>query len=92
MGTLIFSCPRTWRVIESGIETDDATLARLRPYSIRVECPYCKTAHELLIKDGHLFKMRPRRSRIHSTAVLCDEIDVGALVQRTLSTAGAEQN
>jgi hypothetical protein len=24
--------------------------------------------------------------------VLCDEIDVGALVQRTLSAAGAEQN
>jgi hypothetical protein len=78
-------------VIEPGIETDDTTLERLRPYSIRVECPYCKAAHELPIKNGHLFKMRPRQSRIHSTALLCDEIDVGALVERTLSAAQPEQ-
>jgi len=79
-------------VIEPGIETDDATLARLRPYSIKVECPYCNSPHELPIKDGHLFKMRPRRSQIHSTALLCDEIDVGALVQRTLSAAQPDQS
>jgi len=79
-------------VIARGIETDDTTLERLRPYSIRVECPYCKTSHELPIKDGHLFKMRPRRARIHSTALLCDELDVGALVQRTSSAAQREQN
>ena len=84
MGTLIFSCPKTWRVIEPGIETDDTTLVRLRSHSLRIDCPYCHVIHELKIKDGHLFKMRPRQSQIHCTGLLCDEVDVGALVQRTL--------
>jgi hypothetical protein len=87
MGSLIFSCPKTWRVIETGIETDDATLARLRSCSLSVDCSYCHATHELKIKDGHLFKMRPRRSQIHCTGLLCDEVDVGGLVQRTLLRA-----
>ena len=87
MGSLIFSCPKTWRVIETGIETDDATLASLRSCSLTVDCSYCHTTHELKIKDGHLFKMRPRRSQIHCTGLLCDEVDVGTLVQRTLQRA-----
>ena len=37
MGSLIFSCPKTRRVIETGIETDDATLARLRSCSLSVD-------------------------------------------------------
>jgi hypothetical protein len=86
MGSLIFSCPETWRVIETGIETDDATLARLRSHSLSVDCPYCHKTHEFEIKDGHLFKMRPRRSQIYYTGLLCDEVDVGAIVQRTLLT------
>jgi len=84
MGTLIFSCPETWRVIEPGIETDDATLAKLRPHSLSVDCPYCRAPHQLKIKDGHLFKMRPRQSQIHCPGLLCDEVDVGTLVRRTL--------
>ena len=39
MGTLIFSCPKTWRVIEPGIETDDATLVRLRSHSLKSIVP-----------------------------------------------------
>jgi len=84
MGSLIFACPKTWRVVQSGIETDDATLARLRSHSLSVDCPHCHATHELEIKDGHLFKMRPRRSQIHYTGLLRDEVDVGAIVQRTL--------
>ena len=84
MGSLIFSCPKTWRVIETGIETDDATLARLRLRSLRVDCLCCHESHELQIKDGHLFKMRPRQSEIHCTGLLCDELDAGTLIDRTL--------
>jgi hypothetical protein len=47
-------------VIETGIETDDATLARLRSCSLSVDCSYCDATHELKIKDGHLFKIRDR--------------------------------
>jgi hypothetical protein len=85
MGTLIFSCPKTCRVIEPGIETDEATFASLRCHTLSVECPYCCASHALMIKDGHLFKMRPRQSP-QSTGLLCDEVDVGKLVQRTLGT------
>ena len=84
MGSLIFSCPKTWRVIETGIETDDATLRRLRSKSLKVDCLHCDGTHELPIKDGHLFNMRPRRSQIHYLGLLCDEVDVGTLVHRTL--------
>jgi hypothetical protein len=87
MGSLIFSCPNTWRVIETGIETDDATLATLRAQSLTIDCPYCHAAHDLQIKDGHLFKMRPRQSQIHFLGLLCDEVDVGTLVHRTLLPA-----
>jgi hypothetical protein len=39
MGSLIFSCPKTWRVIEAGIEMDDATLAEVTvPHS---QCCLC---------------------------------------------------
>lgn len=84
MGSLIFSCPKTWRVIETGIETDDATLGRLQAQSLKVDCLHCDGTHELPIKHGHLFNMRPRRSQIHYPGLLCDEVDVGTLVHRTL--------
>jgi hypothetical protein len=86
MESLIFSCPKTWRVIEAGIEMDDATLARLRSRTLSVACAHCHATHELQIKDGHLFKMRPRRAQIHYMGLLCDEVDVGAMVQRALLT------
>ncbi|MEA2929862.1 MAG: hypothetical protein QOG38_2290 [Hyphomicrobiales bacterium] len=89
MGSLIFPCPKSWEVIESGIETDEATLKKLRLCNLRVNCPHCQTTHELKIKDGYLFKMQPRRSEIHYIGLLRDEIDVGAFLQRTLArTAG----
>lgn len=84
MGSLIFPCPNSWDVIESGIETDEATLKRLRLCSLSVNCPHCQTTHELKIEDGHLFEMRPRRSEIHYIGLLRDEIDVGAFLRRTV--------
>jgi hypothetical protein len=84
MGSLIFSCPKTWRAVESGIEMDDATLVRLRSHSLSVHCAHCQETHRLEIKDGHLFKMRPRRGQIHYMGMLCDEVDVGAVVQRAI--------
>lgn len=84
MGALIFSCPKTWRVIEPGIETNEATLAGLRSESLVVDCPYCRETHELKVKDGHLFTQRPRRTQIHYPGLLPDEIDVGTLIHRTM--------
>jgi hypothetical protein len=85
MGSLIFRCPNCRRVIESGLETDEATLRRLRPCKIRLDCDHCQTHHELAIKQGHLFNMKPRRQSVHYVGLLYDEINVGAVVQRALS-------
>ena len=87
MGSLIFPCPTNWRVIESGIETDQATLYRMRSCSVRLACPHCKLTHDLKVADGVLFEMRPRQSAVHYTGLLCDEIDVGAFIQRALPDA-----
>jgi len=84
MGTLIFSCPKTWRAIETGIETDAATLARVKAESFSMDCPHCHATHHVKVKDCHLFKRRPRQSQVHCPGLLCDEVDVGSHIQRTL--------
>jgi hypothetical protein len=85
VGRLIFSCPNTYRVIETGIETDDGTQSKLRPYVLSVACPHCQSTHDLQIKDGHLFKMQPRQTQIHFEGLLPDEIDVGAFINRSIT-------
>ena len=85
MGSLIFSCPKSWQVIEPGIETDETTLQRLKGRSLSVDCPHCHLRHELSVADGHLFEMRPRQSQVHSPGLMCDEIDVGTFIQRALA-------
>lgn len=82
MGSLIFSCPTSWKIIEPGIETDLATLRKVQDHSLSIDCPHCQLRHELKIRDGHLFEMRPRRSEVHYSGFLCDEIAVGAFVER----------
>ena len=54
MAALIFSCPRTGRPIESGIETDRASLSHVQMIRIRVRCPYCWEEHDRTIRDSHL--------------------------------------
>ena len=41
MGTLTFHCPRTGRPIESGIETDAATMMETASVPVRLICPHC---------------------------------------------------
>ena len=85
MGSLIFRCPKCRRVIEAGVETDEATLRRLRPCTIRLNCAHCHSPHELPIKQGHLFDMKPRRGSIHYPGLLSDEINVGAIIHRAMT-------
>jgi hypothetical protein len=47
MTALMFMCPKTGRSIESGLETDRASLS----IRIRVRCPHCWEAHDLSIRD-----------------------------------------
>jgi hypothetical protein len=55
MTALIFICPNTGRPIESGIETDQASLSNVYSVRIRVRCPHCWQEHDRMIRDdGHL--------------------------------------
>jgi hypothetical protein len=54
MAALIFICPKTGRPIESGIETDRASLSNVQSVRIRVRCPHCWEEHDRRIRDAHL--------------------------------------
>jgi hypothetical protein len=54
MGVLTFSCPRTGRPIETGIETDEATLLKIASVAIRLLCPHCLEEHDPRVHEGYL--------------------------------------
>ena len=83
MGTLIFTCPNSKRVIDSGIETDRATYDQISSEPLAIHrCLHCSGAHHFRVGDGLLFEMKPRRKSVHSPAIMCDEIDVGHFIHR----------
>ena len=54
MSVLVFTCPNTKRVIDSGIETDPQSLAEVWLVSVRVRCPHCGDQHEPQVWEGRL--------------------------------------
>jgi hypothetical protein len=45
MGMLMTICPTTGREIETGVETDKPTMARVNDFVSRVRCPACLSEH-----------------------------------------------
>ena len=58
MSALVFTCPKTGREIESGIEIDHASLSSIRMFSIRIRCPTCAELHEFRVADGRFEEPR----------------------------------
>ena len=54
MGVLTFCCPRTGRPIETGIETDEATLLEVASVAVRLRCPHCHEEHDPRVHEGYL--------------------------------------
>jgi hypothetical protein len=54
MGPLTFSCPRTGKPIETGIETDAATLSEVAWVAVRLRCPHCHEEHDPKVHEGYL--------------------------------------
>ena len=54
MGTLTFVCPEAGKDIETGIETDQHTLSRVRRLHMRVRCEHCGREHDFEIEEGRL--------------------------------------
>jgi transcription elongation factor Elf1 len=54
MERLIFTCPTTGSEVDVGIESEIATLLRIRGEVVRAECPACGQQHEWQVNDARL--------------------------------------
>ena len=54
MGHLTFCCPRTGKPIQTGIETDAATMLEVASVAVRLECPHCEEEHGPRVYEGYL--------------------------------------
>jgi hypothetical protein len=54
MGQLRFRCPNSGRTIDSGVHTDEASLAKVRFLSVKLYCPVCNTTHLMRAGDGEV--------------------------------------
>lgn len=56
MERLYFTCPRTRKTIDAGIESELDTLLRIRTSPVRLRCPMCGESHEWQVRDAQLAK------------------------------------
>ena len=54
MGQLLFRCPNSGRTIDSGVHTDETSLAKVRSLSVKLYCPICNTTHLMRAGDGEV--------------------------------------
>jgi hypothetical protein len=52
MGFLIFICPRSHRLLDSGIALDAAAFRQTRKMKLTLCCPHCVVPHEVSIGEG----------------------------------------
>jgi hypothetical protein len=73
IGRLVFECPTTLYVIESGIITDRRTLAQIQHCKVRLTCNACGHRHEFEVAGGELSvfgQERPERRQLQATIVM----------------------
>lgn len=54
MAAVIFECPRTRRLINPGVDTDERSLWAVGSEKLRVDCPHCRKIHQLPMRSGRL--------------------------------------
>jgi hypothetical protein len=54
MGVLVFRCPASGERINSGVHTDETSLAKVRSLAVKLYCPACKTMHLMRAGDGQV--------------------------------------
>jgi hypothetical protein len=54
MERLIFTCPKSRRRVDVGIETEIGTLLRIRGQRVRARCSACGQWHEWPVRDAFL--------------------------------------
>ena len=70
MGPLLVQCPNTFALINTGVETDAASLAVAWSSALRLDCPHCNEVHEVRVREAYLQdvmsvggRSRPSRAR-----------------------------
>jgi len=54
MGELLFECPHTNQLFESGIKLDDRTYKVVAGCSVRLRCPCCNSFHDFRVEQAEL--------------------------------------
>lgn len=54
MERLHFVCPRSGRVVDTGIDSEIDTLLRIRNQPVRARCPVCGERHEWQVCEAQL--------------------------------------
>jgi transcription elongation factor Elf1 len=54
MERLVFTCPRTGKEIDVGIQSELQTLLRIRTDKVSAPCPHCGQRHEWQVLDAQL--------------------------------------
>jgi hypothetical protein len=49
---LIYNCPQTKQVVETGIDTSSQMLKRLGQFKLSLWCPHCQSGHQILACDA----------------------------------------
>jgi len=52
MNALMFECPTTGHVIDTGIEINYTSLRKVQPVTVHLFCPRCSRPHEWKLSDG----------------------------------------
>ena len=57
MGALVAICPQTGRRIETGIDTDQASMELTPQFSTKFGCPHCGGIHNVKKQDFYVCEM-----------------------------------
>lgn len=68
MDSLTFRCPQTGRVIDTGIRTDQRTMATIQSVKLGISCPHCAGTHPFVIEEGRLADAGYARANFHATS------------------------
>jgi hypothetical protein len=59
MSALMFECPSTRHLVETGIEIDYSRLRKVQPVTVHIFCPRCKRPHQWKLSEGLIRDSQP---------------------------------
>jgi hypothetical protein len=72
VGTIVIRCPKTERVISTGLQADWRAFGSVPVFFSRTYCPLCRTNHEWFAKDAWVREDQLPRNFGPARAMLAD--------------------